>query len=248
MEGRHLMIIEMPTPQELPRVLRERQVDGLIVTGRHDCREWLETLSSIPLVVLSDSYEIRDRADIITNDSQAIGEMAAACLLSQGCRRPAFLNHDPSHSLIQARGQAFRTCLEQQGVAATEWLAPASQAVDPDKLWATEWMRQSIGRLLDRMLAAKPRPDGLFLATDHQTAVVYSLLRDRGIAPGQEIKIVSCGNNEPWLLSMSPRPATIDPGTVQEGREAVRRLINRIAHPYDDPTIVLVKPRLVLPG
>jgi LacI family transcriptional regulator len=106
-------------------------------------------------------------------------------------------------------------------------------------------MRRDLGTLIDRMLAAKNRPDGLFLPTDHQAMFVHSLLREKGIEPERDIRLVSCGNNEPWLAAMSPRPASIDPGALQEGRETVRRILARIAHPYEDTVTILTTPRLI---
>jgi DNA-binding LacI/PurR family transcriptional regulator len=244
-EHRNLMIIEMPVPQELPRVLREKQVDGLILTGRPNFMDWVRSLGSIPSVVFGGLPMPGSTVDIVTNDSVTIGRMAAAYLLGKGCRRPAFVNHDAAHTMLRQRGEAFTEFVTSQGMPAARLESTVPESLDEDTAWSTDHMRRELGALIDRMLAAKQRPDGLFMGTDHQTMFVHSLLREKGVEPERDIRLVSCGNNEPWLAAMSPRPATIDIGALQEGRETVRRLIARIAHPYEDPVTILTTPKLI---
>jgi DNA-binding LacI/PurR family transcriptional regulator len=76
---------------------------------------------------------------------------------------------------------------------------------------------------------------------------VYRLLAERGVTPGADMTVVSCDNENVRLSMLHPRPASIEIGTAEIARFAVRRLIQRIKHPEDPPVRILVNPKLVLP-
>lgn len=245
--NRHLTIIEIPDTREMPNILRERKVEGVIpIGGSMPLPLTSETLGTIPFVLL-DERPTSFPVDKVLTDHTAIAALAADYLLSYGCKNPAVVNHDPVHVNIARRVASFRDYLAGKGVGTTLWSSPPDNCPPPDTLWQSDKVCELSAPLLDRMLAAHPRPDSIFFPTDHQAAMAYPLLRERGIEPDRDVRIVSCGNNEPWLFSMSPRPATIDPGTVQQGHEVIHRLAYRIEHPHAEPVTIYVTPRLVPP-
>ena len=243
--GRWLTIIEMPDLATAPRILRDRGVDGLIVFGAGTDPAWFRALLPLPLVACGGEPQDQPLADMVCTNNPAISHLAADYLRRRGCRQVAFLNHNPSHGALATRGRRFQEYLHGSGLKVMMVESPCPEPVSGDELWTAKRVRADMEPLLDRALAAKTRPDGYFLPTDQQAAVVHHLLRERGFRPGVDVPLISCGNDAPWLATMNPRTATIDPGVEMEGREAVRRLLARIDNPFDDPVVTLTTPRLI---
>src|SRR5439155_13761962 len=105
--------------------------------------------------------------------------------------------------------------------------------------------RPTLAEVLDELVAR--RPAGLFVSRDEEVVQVYRLLGERGVEPGRDVRIVSCDNENVRLSMLHPRPATIEIGTAEIARRAVRRLENRIKNPLEAPVRVLVNPQLVPP-
>jgi LacI family transcriptional regulator len=106
---------------------------------------------------------------------------------------------------------------------------------------------ETLDKLVDRLVSAKPRPNGLFVPTDLLTTRVYPLLYERGIRPGRDITIISCDNEEVRLSALNPRPTSIDIRPEDIGRRAVRRLLMRLENADEPPSRIQVAPKLVLP-
>jgi DNA-binding LacI/PurR family transcriptional regulator len=94
------------------------------------------------------------------------------------------------------------------------------------------------------MVAANPRPDGLFVACDRTTAELYPVLARHGLQVGRDIKIVSCDNEQIRLSALHPRPASIDIGAEEIGFRSVVRLLARLRRPQEGPIVIQVSPRL----
>jgi len=104
-----------------------------------------------------------------------------------------------------------------------------------------------IDSLVDKMLDGGEKPKGLFVTSDVITPAVYQSLARRGIKPGQDIAVVSCNNEKPYLLPLHPRPAVVDIQAETIGRQAIERLLWRIDHPNAPRMTLVMEPKLLLP-
>jgi LacI family transcriptional regulator len=104
----------------------------------------------------------------------------------------------------------------------------------------------NIQSAVDALLAASPRPKGLFVSRDAEAVRVSAALATRGVQPGQDIIIVSCDNETNPAAETAVYPtATIDLNPEEVGRRALLRLLQRIAKPEEPIVQILVLPRLV---
>jgi len=295
----------------VPPIITRREVDGLLVTGQGLSQDLVDRLSPIPCVWQGGVELERPIVDHILTNNRVIGLLAADYLLRHGCRRPAYLNHDPLHPSFRLRWNVFSEQLRRAGIeplrfepetaqsgdryqrgshaeaqssqrqrevasdfgreasarnpmpsafsaplrdnlpSLTNRRMSAEQSADTDlgsveaSMWTATRLRPGLTEQVDRLLAAPERPDGLFVPTDQQAAMVWSLLRERGVTPGKDLLTISVNNDAMWLDTMHPRPATIDTGSEEMGRQAVLRLLARIEHPQSDPLVTMVTPKLV---
>ena len=249
--GLHLTVIEAPDLSRFPSIITNREVDGLLVTGHPPTPALVDRLHPIPCVWQGGVELDIPIVDHVIPNSRVIARLAADYLLARGCRRPALLNHDPYHPTFGLRWTLFAEHLAKAGITARLFQPEPvlRNQEDPSvvdaALWSATALRDGLAKQVDRMLAEPERPDGLFIPTDQSAAMVWSLLRERGVIPGRDLITVSVNNDAAWMDTMHPRPATIDPGAEEMGRESARRLLARIERPHDDPVTVIVTPKLV---
>ena len=102
--------------------------------------------------------------------------------------------------------------------------------------------------LVDKMLAMKPFPTGLFVPLDIFAAILYHLLNKRGVRPGYDVEVVSANNERPYLAGLYPRPTSIDIGGSHIGQSAVDQLMLRIQNPEDARGMRMIVEPIVIEG
>ena len=245
--GLHVTLDAEPNLEQLPAIVRRREVDGLLVMVCSKHMDLAPLVGQIPFVRVLGGGLGAEAYDQVGADNIASGRIAADYLAGRGCRHVAFINHDPTHVASAERQDAFICHAERLGLAVETWITDPEEhaAWNPTRPGG---LQTPLTKPLDRLAAASPRADGLFVPTDSIAAAVYPMLLERGIQPGRDIAVISCNNEDPILATIQPRPATIDLGFEEIGRRAVRRLLGRIRHPNARPERVLVAPQLVAPG
>jgi DNA-binding LacI/PurR family transcriptional regulator len=145
--------------------------------------------------------------------------------------------------LIRQRGHAFSAAAYEDGRRARSFIVtsdePLAEQYGPNVI-----ARPDLPGLIAAFAEARPRPTGLFIATDQATAAAYPLLARHGIQPDRDIKIISCDNEEARLSALFPRPVSIELGTEEIGRRAVRRLLMRIESREESPLLIQTVPRI----
>lgn len=217
------------------------RADGLILSG--DPRaELLKKVGSKPCVWVMGAGHRPSIADQILPDSYAIGELAAEHLLAAGHTRLAFVNLEPDQCAMRARGLSFSSAAQRKGVSA-HLLEPASaSANDPNANWPPE----VIAELAARFAALSPRPTGLLIPDDAQTAAIQPALVRAGVPLGPGgTEIISVNQDLTYLTGLEPRPVSIDASIASIGSRAVEQLLWRMSHPTASAhTITLIAPHL----
>jgi len=177
-------------------------------------------------------------------DDYGVGAMAASHLLSCGHRGLAILNPDPGHQLFARRCAAFRQVAEQAG--ATVRMLECHTACPPFPCPPVANLPDVLP-LVDRLLAVRPRPTGLFTPADSIATQVYRVLAIRGVHISDDISIISTNHETPLLAGLHPRLTTIDIHAEEVGSRAVELLLWRMTHPDASEQNVQLTPTLV-PG
>src|SRR5207302_3784461 len=91
----------------------------------------------------------------------------------------------------------------------------------------------AVDSLIERFMSLSPRPTGVFVADDTQVALIQPALQNAGVKIGRgDTQVVSCNNEKPFLVGLSPRPAVVDIRVESIGRRGVEHLIWRMSHPH----------------
>lgn len=241
--GLAMTLYHAPDINSLPANIRQKKLDGLVLflsnTGMQiDAHGFLRT---IPCVRVMGDTIVQSWHDQVTYRNDLIGVLAAQYLLERGHRHTAVLGHVES-GLWQTRVRTFCDTIQAAGGHVLTLEDNKLESISNDTLIIDQ---ERLLALLDRLLARKPRPTGLFLLADGLAPPTYLQLFRKNIHPGKEIEIVSCNNEQRLLSGLTPPPATIDIHAEEVGKKAVEQLIWRIEHTGADLMTILLSPKIV---
>jgi len=219
------------------QLLLERSVDGLILAstqtgGSPELFALLHRYRS-PYVLI-DRMPAGASSHFVGVDDTAIGEMATMHLVEQGCQRIAHLQGPPA-ATGPGRLRGYKRALKNAGMEAhPEYILPARH----DDVSGYQAMM--------RLLALRPRPDGVFCYNDPVAAGAMKAVLDSGLDVPRDVAIVGAGNVHYSDLLRVPL-STIDQSSAELGESAARLLLEcmQSSEPVK-PKRIMIEPKLVV--
>jgi len=220
---------------------------GLIVlgfeTGIGSRGQLSSAFQQIPTVWTMGS-PVEYRGDHVQPDHIKIGTIAAGHCLKHGLINCAAIGTQfgsPAF-LVGFRNDSFLWTIRQQGGEANMLLSPDLVRIGT----AVHEVNLSVVRnLVQTALASPRRPQALFLESDILAPAVYQELVSAGVRPQQDIEIVTCNNERPYLAPLQPKPTIIDIQPQIIGHRAVDQLIWRAANRNTPALRIMVEPVLI---
>jgi len=241
--GLGVLVVQADQADSVPAVLTNGQIEGLILMGSRAAPSVLKVLNRFTSIWLSSHHG--PTGDAVLSGNHQISEMAAKYLLGRGHKHLAFLAVMGSYPAYPVRAEAFRFFGGLSGATVETFLDDIPAAADME-FPGVDVLRRRMGELVDRLVATKPRPTGLFVPNDMMTALCYVALRARGVIPGRDIDLISCNNEQSYLIGLDPQPATIDIGAEMIGRRSVEQLLRKIRRPDETRQVqIAIAPVLV---
>lgn len=245
----NVILDEMPDARQEAPLLRGGQIDGAVIfvssalARSNELVEVMDRIRGHTAVVWAMGFStVPVPVDHVTANNLGIGYLAQRYLTERGCKRLAFIATQPDWPIIRWRWRAFADFLpEVQTFGISE---------NPDDLrpYGNQTVCcRNIQDLADKLVSAQPRPDGLFIPLGSDASELYPLLKERGLEPEKDIRIVCCDAEQVRVSHLTPRPAVVDLRTDQIGYRTIRQLLHRISHPNEPAVLVEVMPRLILP-
>lgn len=205
--------------RQLLEMLRQKRVDGLILSAGHLKPRDLTKLSEEqrPLVLVDRTIDGLDLPSVVT-DSIAGLQMAVDHLVSRGHRRIGFLGGPNEIITFRDRRRGYREAMMEQGLR----LGPFAVAEATPE-------------------AAEEAVKGLFGKSSSPTALIAAnIWLTMGALRGTPDDIDVVGFDDIYLADMLRRRVTTIAQPVEElGRNAVRLLLEEIAHPGTNHHVVL---------
>jgi LacI family transcriptional regulator len=249
--ARHLalkvQLEEMVDHAKPTQSLLNREVDGAVVFLSSNIKPTdfqaalIAVQKNVPVVWAMGGDAGVTEVDHIIPDDRAISRLAFNTLVQQGCKNLAFLTLAPKWAMMRNRGQFFASIAHDAGVNWSTYIR-SDDPRDAELFGPRTVVEPRLASLIDRLLAASPKLDGIFIGNDATTCYAHPMLLERGVIPGKDIILVSCDNERPSLAGLTPRPISIDINAAEVGAVAVRRLAFRIDHPNDPPVMIKVAP------
>ncbi|HUP47042.1 MAG TPA: LacI family DNA-binding transcriptional regulator [Thermoanaerobaculia bacterium] len=211
--------------RQLLEMLRQRRVDGLILSAAHLKPADLARLrrEKRPLVLVDRTIDGLDVPSVVT-DSVAGIRLAVDHLVAKGHRLIGYLGGPNYIAPFRERLAGFRQAM------AAQQLRPALRATAHDAPGPA-------AHAAARLFRDAPRPTAIIAANIWMT---IGALR----AAPDDVEIV--GFDDIYLADLLRRPLTTIAHPVEElGRQAVKLLLAEIAHPGSSESVVLA-PRLIV--
>ena len=211
----------------------DKQVDGIIATGKRIDRRLPVDLSGLPVpVVYAFTEGPEDAVTLVSDDAQGASE-ATAHLLALGRRRLVHVTGPESFASVAARGGAFRAA------------AGAAAGADAPVLygaWSEAWGHEAVARLWAEAIP----PDGIFCGNDQIARGVVDALRERGVGVPGDVSVIGFDNWE--IVSAATRPplTTVDMNLRELGREAGRLILELAEGKPVEPGIRTLPCKLVV--
>lgn len=208
----------------------DKQVDGIIVTGKRIDRRLPLDLSSVPIpVVYAFTDAPKGSVTLMSDDAQGARE-AVAWLKGLGREHLVHVTGPESFASVGERAGAFR-----------EIAGDRAPVLHGD--WSEAWGHAAV----DRLWSGKgPRPDGIFCGNDQIARGVADTLRERGVSVPDDISIVGFDNWEIVAAATRPPLTSVDMNLKDLGREAGRLILSLSEGEAVEPGIRRLPCRLVV--
>lgn len=207
----------------------DKQVDGIIATGKRIDRRLPVDLSNLPVPVVYAFTEGPDDAVTLVSDDALGGRLATEHLRALGRRNLVHITGPENFASVKARAAAFR---QIAGIDAPVLFGP----------WSEAWGHEAIARL---WVDPAP-PDGIFCGNDQIARGVVDALRERGVSVPRDVAVIGFDNWE--IVSAATRPplTTIDMNLKELGREAGRLILELAEGKPVEPGIRTLPCKLVV--
>lgn len=222
-------------PDELPRAVREKRVDGAIIVGTPYSAQFVDNMkkTGMPFVVAGiGSWE--DTVDSIYADPGEGTEMAVRELLATGHKRICLLNCAPRLRSHQLRRQGFLRAMSKAGIT----------PMDGWNILSDRNNGKSAREAFQEFWEAGNRPDGIVTANGQSATGIMSYLYEIGVRIPEDVSIISyedsslCGYAAPALTSVNVRKEEL-------GQAAAKCLIERIQNPEKELETMVIQPYMV---
>ncbi|MEW1823327.1 substrate-binding domain-containing protein [Arthrobacter sp. NPDC080031] len=209
-------------------LLLAMHVDGLVIAAEPS--ESMLDRTWVPTVVAGWRKGVPAGADLITNDDDGGGGMAAGHLLGLGHTRIGHLSGSDGASAHRRAG--FRRRIQAAGVELL--IAESDGTWEEDGYTAATW-------LLDH----HPETTAIFAANDTMAVGAFAVLKARGLSVPGDISVIGY-DNSPLAKSRYLDITSVDNRSDLVGIDAAHRLLARIEDPAIKPERTLIDPVLVV--
>ncbi|MFD2649656.1 LacI family DNA-binding transcriptional regulator [Devosia albogilva] len=208
----------------------DKQVDGIIATGKRVDRSLPVDLSQLPVpVVYAFTQGPKDAVTLVSDDGQGARE-ATERLLKSGRRRLAHITGPASFASVVERAAAF------QEVAGAD--APVLNGT-----WSEAWGHEAVAQLWG---GKGPYPDAVFCGNDQIARGVVDALRERDVSVPREVSVIGFDNWEIVAAATRPPLTTVDMNLKELGREAGRLILELAKREPVEPGIRKLPCKLVV--
>ena len=240
-----ISVLFTDTPDDLPRALAERQVDGVIIQGMEPTAACMAKLGDLPHVWFMTRRSLSFPGDYVEPDNDANGRMAANYLHQHAHKSVAVIAADPGYSAVSQRVTAFVDQAKTLGLTVHSILGKSK----PVNFLEIVPVHDESDALAKRFCQLSPRPTGVYVPVDHFCGSLFRSMRLAGLKSDRDFEAI-LGNLNPVIYhNLDHLPPALDINLTTLVRKVVDHLVWRIDNPKTLGRIgVCVAPTLVLPA
>ncbi|HTO29715.1 MAG TPA: LacI family DNA-binding transcriptional regulator [Pararhizobium sp.] len=181
----------------------DKQVDGIIASGKRLDRQLPVDLSNLPVPVVYAFTEGTPDSVTFRSDDAHGATLAIEWLQSIGRRRIVHVTGPKEFFSVRERADAYKAAAEGEQVLYG--------------VWSESWGHDAVHQLWD---CATEKPDALFCGNDQIARGAVDALRERGIRVPQDVSVIGFDNWEIVAAQTRPPLTTVDMELKELGRQA----------------------------
>jgi LacI family transcriptional regulator len=228
-----LVLHLLPAAQidSVPKMIRERQVDGLILVGTQQ-QSFIDQLGflKIPTVLVDPKITNNTFCQVLIDNEHGAFQ-ATQYLIDRGHSRIGFISGDLDRLSFRQRFDGYCKAIKFARLSVQEELV---------RCGGLEKGYDHVNALL----SLAERPTAIFAANDINATYGYKAIKDRNLRIPEDISIIGFDDIELGKI-ISPPLTTIRVYKEQMGSIAVRTLFKVIQHEIEQPVTTLVPTRLI---
>ncbi|EPF00230.1 LacI family DNA-binding transcriptional regulator [Rhizobium grahamii] len=182
----------------------EKQVDGIIATGKRLDRQLPIDLSDLPVPVVYAFTEGTSTSVTFRSDDAQGARLAVEWLVKMGRRRIAHVTGPESFFSVRERADAYRDVIGGEGLVMFGH-------------WAELWGHEAVADIWNK---ESERPDAIFCGNDQIARGVVDALRERGLRVPDDVSVVGFDNWEIVAGQTRPPLTSVDMELKELGRQA----------------------------
>lgn len=216
------------------------RVDGLLLNMTPETEQMddvnMFVNKGIPVVLFDRVLKYScDICATVTIDNRKAGYDVTRHLISQGCKRIAYLGENTTCMVFGERYQGYMDALLESGMD-----------TDPDLVIRGHLNTETGARVVKQILKMKKRPDGIFAGNDMSAVSLMIEFKKAGVSIPQDIAIA--GFNNVYISGVvQPALTTVNYPAVEMGQVAAAILMDMLASDQqENPQSVLLDHKLVV--
>jgi LacI family transcriptional regulator len=223
--------------KELINVLRERNVDGYIISPPPGVEKEINELIKAGLpVVMFDRYLPKVKTDYVVIDNEASAENATRYLIKQGYRNIAFITFSSALTQMKGRMKGYRNALKEEG------LKPYVMEIDftPEEKVMVQGVRD--------FLTANPKLDAVLFGAIQAGSCGLKAITQLKMKVPQDLAIISFDDHDIFELFSTPVTAIAQP-IDKIAHKVISLLLNKLdGDNAAAPKEIVLKTKLKLRG
>jgi len=182
----------------------EKQVDGIIATGKRLDRQLPVDLSNLHVPVVYAFTEGTPTSVTFRSDDAQGARLAVEWLVKMGRRRIAHITGPEDFFSVRERAGAYRNVIGGEGIVMFG-------------RWAEAWGHEAVAQIWSRQ---DEKPDAIFCGNDQIARGAVDALRERGIRVPEDVSVVGFDNWEIVAGQTRPPLTSVDMELKELGRQA----------------------------
>ncbi|MGY4706299.1 LacI family DNA-binding transcriptional regulator [Candidatus Bipolaricaulota sp. J31] len=219
---------------DLPRCVRERRVDGLILLGTDVDKAILEPLREKLPIVLVD-HHVTGLASVV-GDNVGGGVLATQHLIDHGHRKIAFIVETFGDPNFRARFVGYRRALERNGLR-----------TDENLVLETNWQGGFRYSDVEKLFRGRNPPTAVFAANDYMAVGTIMALLKMGLRVPHDVAVVGF-DDASWATIVDPPLTSVHVPRVEMGKAAARKLLEMLSGTERNEDLVLLRTTLTRRG
>jgi len=199
---------------ELPKMVKEKNVDGLILLG-YIPEKFVELIvnKAMPVIVV-DNY-VNENISMIVTDDEGGAYSAVSYLVKTGHKKIAYISGPSPRMSFRKREEGYKRALNENNLPVNPNFILYNDSEEP----GYEWMK--------KILQYGEKPDAIFTSNDVTAILCINMLRECGLKVPDDISVIGFDNIE-MGQHFIPSLSTIDIDKERIGIKAVNILSDKI--------------------